>query len=52
LIALNGQNRLIVGFRAGRVLEVVANRALAVFNAERQLGLPHRVDPAVLTART
>ncbi len=38
--------------RAGRVLEVVPNRALAVFNAERQLGLPPRVDPAVLTART
>lgn len=38
--------------RAGRVLEVVPNRALAVFNAERQLGLPQRVDPAALTART
>jgi hypothetical protein len=38
--------------RAGRVLEVVPNRALAVFNAECQLDLPHRVDPAVLTART
>jgi uncharacterized protein DUF6895 len=38
--------------RAGRVLEVVPNRALAVFNAERQLGPPPRVDPAVLTART
>jgi hypothetical protein len=37
---------------AGRVLEVVPNRALAVFNAERQLGLPHRVDPALLTERT
>lgn len=38
--------------RAGRVLEVVPNRALAVFNAERQLGLPQRMDPVVLTART
>jgi hypothetical protein len=40
------------GLRAGRVLEVVPNRALAVFNAERQLGLPQRENPAVLTART
>lgn len=38
--------------RAGRVLEVVPNRALAIFNAERQLGLPSRHAPAVLTART
>jgi hypothetical protein len=38
--------------RAGQVLEVIPNRALAVFNTERQLGLPPRVDPAVLTART
>jgi hypothetical protein len=38
--------------RAARVLEVVPNRALAVFNTDRQLGLPPRVDPTVLTART
>ncbi|MGH3790484.1 MAG: DUF6895 family protein [Pseudonocardiaceae bacterium] len=40
------------GLRAARVLEVVPNRALAIFNAERLLGLPNRADPAALTART
>ncbi|MGH3513886.1 MAG: DUF6895 family protein [Pseudonocardiaceae bacterium] len=40
------------GLRAARVTEVVPNRALAIFNAERLLGLPHRGDPAALTART
>jgi uncharacterized protein DUF6895 len=38
--------------RAARVPEVVPNRALAIFNAERLLGLPNRVEPAELTART
>jgi len=38
--------------RAGQVLEVVPNRALAVFNTDRQLGLPPRVDPTVLIGRT
>ncbi|MGH3751476.1 MAG: DUF6895 family protein [Pseudonocardiaceae bacterium] len=40
------------GLHAARVTEVVPNRALAIFNAERLLSLPHRGDPAALTART
>lgn len=40
------------GLRAARVPEVVPNRVLAVFNAERLLGLPQRRDPAALIART
>jgi hypothetical protein len=40
------------GLRAARVLEVVPNRRLAVFNAERLVGLPHRDHPATLTDRT
>ena len=38
--------------RAARVPEVLPNRALAVYNAERLLGLPSRADPVALTART
>jgi hypothetical protein len=40
------------GLRAGRVLEVVPNRRLAVFNAERLVGLPHRDNVASLTGQT
>ncbi|MDQ2880010.1 MAG: hypothetical protein M3Y48_01825 [Actinomycetota bacterium] len=40
------------GLRAGRVLEIVPNRRLAVFNAERLVGLPPREDLATLTGRT
>lgn len=40
------------GLRAARVPGVLPDRALAVCNAERLLGLPHRADPAVLTERT
>ncbi|MDQ3762800.1 MAG: hypothetical protein M3460_14440 [Actinomycetota bacterium] len=42
----------LTSLRAARVPEVVPNRALAVFNAERLLDLPQRQDPVALTART
>jgi hypothetical protein len=41
-----------IRLRAARVPEVVPNRMLAIFNAERLLGLPPREDPAAIAART
>lgn len=38
--------------RAAQAYELVPNRALAVFNAARVLGLPTRADPTQLAART
>jgi len=40
------------GLRAAQVAELMPNRALAVVNANRTLGLPDRADIATLTART
>lgn len=42
----------LTSLRAARVIELLPNRALAVLNAARVLGLPIHVDPAELTART
>jgi hypothetical protein len=42
----------LAGLRANRVPEVIPNRALAIYNAERLLGLRSQEDPAALVART